>query len=416
MNLGKNKMLRNSRLSLTVGALLLMGVSVASAQKKPAAPAPHVSAPAAKAPASRGAGGASTSHGSTTTGPHGPTTAGSHGPTTAGTHGMTTTGTHGGMSTPGVHNTVPNGREAVMNHASASRVPGAHGPDPSHTSYEHHGGADMSRRPNGQPRDVHMANGMNVHHNLNGERRFEHERPDHSRVVAEHGGRGYVEHPYRYGGRDFGRRTYYHDGRVYDRYYGNYYYRGVYVNYYTPAYYYRPAFYGWAYNPWAVPVSYSWGFAANPWYGYYGYYFQPYPVYPSAAAWLTDYMISVSLAAAYANAQAQAVAAASGPPPGAAPLTQEVKDLISQEVQRQIALANAEAQTAQTAAPDPASSIIQRLLSDNIRHIFLVGHTLDVVNSSGGECAVSTGEGLGLEGLAATGEAPAAGQASLAHP
>ena len=81
-------------------------------------------------------------------------------------------------------------------------------------------GESIARRPDGRPRDVRLNGGMNVHHNLNGDRRFEREGPGHSRIVAEHGGRGYVEHSYRYHDREFGRRTYYHDGRVYDRYYG----------------------------------------------------------------------------------------------------------------------------------------------------------------------------------------------------
>ena len=129
---------------------------------------------------------------------------------------------------------------------------------------------------------------------------------------------------------------------------------------YTPAYYYRPAFYGWAYNPWVAPVPYAWGFAANPWYGYYGPYYAPYPVYPSASVWLTDYMISQTLAAAYqARLDAGAGAQAEAAPPVAndAPLTPAVKDLIAVEVQRQIALANAESQTvAQNGELDPASS------------------------------------------------------------
>ena len=41
----------------------------------------------------------------------------------------------------------------------------------------------------------------------------------------------------------------------------------------------------------------------NPWFGFYGGYFQPYPVYPSAAFWLTDYIISQDLQAAYAARQ-----------------------------------------------------------------------------------------------------------------
>jgi hypothetical protein len=238
---------------------------------------------------------------------------------------------------------------------------------------------------------------MNVHHSLAGHQRVEAERADHSRIVAERGGRGgYIEHPYRYGGREYAHRTYYYNGRAYDHYYGHYYYRGAYVNYYTPGYYYHPAFYGWAYNPWVAPVPYAWGWGGNPWYGYYGFYFTPYPVYPSASVWLTDYMISVSLAAAYQNAAAaQAQAAA---PPDAAPLTPEVKEMISAEVQRQIALENSEAQNAQTAATDPASSSVQRMLTDSVRHVFLVGRELDVVNSGGAECAVSQGDALQLVG------------------
>ncbi len=383
-----NRSLLTPRLVMALGMLLLGGSQFASAQKKSAPSAPaKVSAPAAKPAAHVAGGGGAGGAAHTATGTHGPTTSSVHGPATSSPHttNMTTSGHMGGTpGAAGAHNMGPGGR-----------------PEPSRITHEtgRHG-EEISRRPGGAPRDVHMAGGMNVHHNLNGSRRVEVERADHSRIVAEHGGRGYVQHPYMYRGHEYGRRTYYHDGRVYDRYYGRHYYHGVYVNYYTPAYYYRQAFYGWAYNPWVAPVPYAWGWAGNPWYGYYGYYFTPYPVYPSAAAWLTDYMISVSLAAAYANvAQAQAQALAAGaPPPDAAPLTPEVKQLISEEVQRQIALANAEAQTAQTGTPDPASSSIQRMLTDNLRHVFVVGHSLDVVNSAGAECAVSQGDALQLVG------------------
>ena len=72
--------------------------------------------------------------------------------------------------------------------------------------------------------------------------------------------------------------------------------------------------------------------------------------------------------------------------------------MISAEVQRQIALENQESQAAQTAVPDAASSSIQRMLTDNMKHVFLVGHELDVANSSGNECAVSQGDALQLVG------------------
>ena len=148
---------------------------------------------------------------------------------------------------------------------------------------------------------------MDVHHGLNGNRRVVVERRDHSRVVVDRRGHGYVQHPYPYHGREYAARSYYYNGHAYNRYYGNYYYHGVYVNPYYPAYYYAPAYYGWAYNPWVAPVPYAWGWGGNPWYGYYGAYFTPYPVYPSAAFWLTDYIIANSLQAAY-NAQAAALA------------------------------------------------------------------------------------------------------------
>ena len=60
------------------------------------------------------------------------------------------------------------------------------------------------------------------------------ERADHSRIVAERGGRGYVQHPYMYHGHEYGHRTYYEHGRAYDRFYARYPYHGVYVEMYSP--------------------------------------------------------------------------------------------------------------------------------------------------------------------------------------
>jgi hypothetical protein len=276
---------------------------------------------------------------------------------------------------------------------------GNHVAPTNHTVMHSANGGEVRMRPNGRPAEIH-ARGMEIHHGLNGGRRVEAVRADHSRVVAYRGGHGYVEHPFHYGGREFGHRTYYSHGRYYDHYYGHYYYHGVYVNYYTPGYYYRPAFYGWAYNPWVAPVPYAWGWGAAPWYGYYGGWFTPYPVYASASLWLTDYVISTSLAAAYqAQVEANAAAQAQGAAADAAAYTQDTKDLIAAEVQRQIALENAEAQnTGQQAAPDPSSSSIQRELTDGVQHVFVAGQSLDVVDSSGAECAVSEGDALQLSG------------------
>lgn len=241
---------------------------------------------------------------------------------------------------------------------------------------------------------------MDIHHGLNGNRRVAVERADHSRIVSERGGRGYVQsRPYMYRGHEYARRQYYAGGRAYNRYYNRYAYHGVYVYGYAPGFYFAPAFYGWAYNPWIAPVPYAWGFVATPWYGYYGAYFTPYPVYPSASVWLADYLISQSLAANYAAQQAAAAQQQQAMAPDAAPLTPQVKDMIADEVKRQLALENQEASTtAANSTPDPASSGIARMLGDNIQHVFVAGSDLDVIDASGTECAVSEGDALQLAG------------------
>src|SRR6266550_3673549 len=95
------------------------------------------------------------------------------------------------------------------------------------------------------------------------------------------GHRGYMERPYlNRGGRTYVQRTYYVGGRSY-------------------VYAYRTYYYGGAYNPWPAPAYYRWGYYNDPWYGNYNYYYQPYPAYPSASPWLTDYILSENLRAAY---------------------------------------------------------------------------------------------------------------------
>ncbi len=241
---------------------------------------------------------------------------------------------------------------------------------------------------------------MNVHNGLNGNREISVERPDHSRVVAERGRPGYVQRPYSFHGQNFARRTYFYNGHEYSNFYRGYSFRGVYLNVYAPGFYFRPAFYGWAYNPWAVPIAFAWGWGPNPWFGYYGYYFQPYPVYPSAAYWLTDYMVSQDLQTAYAAQQQGgevdgAPTAAGGQPE----LTPEVKQQIADEVRDQLALENQEAaQNTQQQDADPASSGIARMLSDGRAHTFVVGSALDVVDASQTECALSDGDALALKG------------------
>jgi len=252
-------------------------------------------------------------------------------------------------------------------------------------------------RGNGRPSDVHVASwgnggGMDIHHGFNGGRQVVVVRGDGSSVFAGRRGFGYVQRPFMFGGVPYAHRTFFFGGHVYDRFYAPFFFHGISVSVYAPIGFFHPAFYGWAFHPWAVPIPYTWGFISRPWYGYYGAYFAPYPVYPRPSLWLTDYLISQSLMAAY---QSRAVGAAPPPLPADVAMTPEVKDLIAAEVQRQIAIETAEAKAGRT---DPESSGIAHMLSDNVQHVFVAGKDLDVTDLNGSECALSEGDALQLTG------------------
>ncbi len=368
-----------------------------------AANKPAVAKPAAKPAVKPAAKPATATHGPTTggatTASHGPTT---HGPTTGGatTHGPTTGGTTTHTTTTGGaagHGNTPAGAGAGGHMATAPRTATGHvAPANAHTATTPNGSA--TRRANGRLSDVHdTKRGVDVHHGLNGSRRVSVERADHSRVMAERGRPGYVQRPYGFRGHDYGRRAYFYHGHAYNRYYRGYYYHGVYMDVYVPGFYYAPAFYGWAYNPWLAPVAFGWGWGAAPWYGFYGGYFAPYPVYATPAEWLTDYIVSNTLAAAF-TAQQEAHTEAMQPAVGGQPmLTPEVKAEIVAEVKAQIALENAEAQqNAAQQEPDPASSSINRMFLDGKPHVFVANAALDVVDANGNECAISDGDVLHL--------------------
>ena len=101
---------------------------------------------------------------------------------------------------------------------------------------------------------------------------------------------GYVQRTTVIGGHQVVTRTYV-GSRTYVSVYQTRFYGGMPYYAYVPGYYWGPGFYGWAYDPWYGPAYYSWGWYGDPWYASYGYYYEPYPVYPSAAFWLTDYLV-----------------------------------------------------------------------------------------------------------------------------
>ncbi|HEY2498534.1 MAG TPA: hypothetical protein VGK24_15845 [Candidatus Angelobacter sp.] len=266
----------------------------------------------------------------------------------------------------------------------------------------------------GQVREVrgHDSRGRDlaVHHDLHGGNRFETRGPGGRRVVGFGHGRGFTERRFvNRGGHVYVQRTYVYGGRRYAYAYRSYYYHGYAYYGYAPAFYYHPGFYGWAYNPWAAPVYYNWGWAGNPWYASYGYYYQPYPVYPSASLWLTDYLLAESLRAAY-DARAEANANAMQQDAnystndngggGQVALSPEVKQMIADEVKRQL---DAE----RNAAAQPAPAINQAAPAQNANNqpeetpaaldpnqrVFVVASNLDLVGDSG-ECSVTAGDVL----------------------
>jgi hypothetical protein len=87
---------------------------------------------------------------------------------------------------------------------------------------------------------------------------------------------------------------------------------------FVPAVRFPGIYYAWALAAWPRPVSYAWGWQAQPWYAVYGLQFTPYPAYTSPDLWMTDYIIAQNMQMAY---QSQTVVPGSVPAQAAAPAT-----------------------------------------------------------------------------------------------
>jgi hypothetical protein len=108
-------------------------------------------------------------------------------------------------------------------------------------------------------------------------------------------------------------------------------------------------------------------------------------------------MISINLAAAYQQ-QIEAGSAPPPPPDPGAALTPGVKQMVADEVQRQIARENAERGQIGNAGADPGPVGIARAFSDNTPHVFVAGSDLFVTDATGMECGLSQGDVLQLAG------------------
>jgi len=400
------------------------------------APAPHVSAPAQHAPPTNRP--PANTRPSTSMGNRPNTTMGNHPNTNMGNRpnnttmgGRTNTGTtgrpgsttmgrpgeSGNMNRPGatgnargpMGNANANSRMAIRPNTVNRPLPGR--------QVSLRGGGSAVIRPNGQIRTINR-NGMQINHGMNGSRTIV-STHNGARVVTTGLHSGYVQRAYvTRGSRTYVSRTVVVNHVTYTSVYRSYSYGGYCCYYgYHPAYYYAPVYYGWAYNPWPAPVYYGWGWGGSPWYGYYGGYFAPYPVYPSAAFWLTDYLISANLQAAYEARAAARAAAANGDNgegngggdqqqsqpsgndnsasnSGPVTLTPEVKEAIAEEVKAQLAAQQTEAQQASSGSQqNTATTTSQEVPAalDPARHTFIVVSDL-TVSSNGQECQLTAGD------------------------
>ncbi len=418
----------------------LIAPGISSAQKTKAPSAPHAPAAAPK-PAAKPA--AAPAHpGGTAPGakPGGTTTGGAKPGTTTGAKPGTTTGTKTGAPAGGAKpGATPASSRGTTGGAAGGSKPGVTAGKGGSKTVTTASGHTAHMDSHGRVTSIHTAKGATINRAPNGARRVSSSLPNHGRLVSEGRHGGYAEHPYYRGGHAYMRRTYWRGGHAYAYGYRGYYYHGGYYYGYVSPYYYNPGFYGWAYNPWAAPVAYSWGWGASPWYGYYGYYFNPYPVYASAALWMTDYLISQNLQAAYeaqaananaaaananaaaanANAAAANANAAAGPATGgidnanAAPaagsspaLTPEVKEAIAEEVKAQLA-AEKDAAAANASAPKTAAATNSTTASNDANatppeetpaaldpnhRTFIVNSVLTETAADGSECALSPGD------------------------
>ncbi len=401
--------------TLGIAAALLITVTSASAQAgKKSPPKPSAPKAAAKAPSAPG-------HAT----PQGVSHTGS-----AGASGHATPNAAGGHGTPNTAGATTHGPGGTTTTRAANGSAITKGPNGRVTSYKGANGSEAKFGSNGRVKEV-KANGMTIHHGPTGTRRVTVDRPDHSRLVSEGHGRGYIQKPYMYHGHAYVNRTYYRNGVAYRGYYRPYYYHGVYLQGYAYPYYYPAAYYGWAYNPWATPVAYGWGWGGAPWYGYYGGYFAPYPVYPAPSYWLTDYLIAASLTEAYQAGVAAGAAqqgrmnepnsrggahlvlaswSPNGMPGGAAPaLTPEVKKAIAEELERDIA---AEEAAAKSGGGDDAPSA-GLTLDDGKPHVFVVDNAVEVTDASGQSCNLTESDVLQLS-TPPSGDATAASMQVLA--
>ncbi len=255
-----------------------------------------------------------------------------------------------------------------------------------------HGGSAAYRANDGYLAELRTP-GMTITHGPGGSRIVA-VRPDRSVVVANRAGHGYVQRPFRYGGREFVARLYYTAAGGRASYYRPYVFQGQVLYAYVPTSYYPAAFYGWAYRPWPAPVRYAWPWRDSPWFAYYGFYFQPSPVYTTPSLWLTDYLLAATLSESYQEQPRPVATAIAGQTfADAKAIGPELKQSIATEIQREISGEYAESTAAGGNTLSEVASVAR--VTDGKPQFFVVSSPLAVETRSGGTpCTLSAGDVL----------------------
>lgn len=254
------------------------------------------------------------------------------------------------------------------------------------------GGSMVRTAADGSIMDVrNPRNGMVIQHGLDGSRRITVDQPDGSRVFAAARGVGYVQHPYLFHAQPFDHRTRYAQGHLSQQFYRPYEYAGKTLDVYAPQRFYSADFYRSVSTPYTTPLVPQWNYVATPtpWFGYYKSYFTPETSYSSPSLWLTDFVLATSLIEAY-----QAHPKTAPAPSADAPVvTPEVKEMVADEVNRQVKEESVEAhENTQNRDLAPGSGGVVQELQEKEPHVFVADADLDLVDPSGRRCMLSEGD------------------------
>jgi hypothetical protein len=216
-------------------------------------------------------------------------------------------------------------------------------------------------------------------------------RADGTRLVSESRNRGYIEHPIT-SKPGYVARTFVAGGRSYVQVYREASFQGFAYYSFVPAIRYSPLFYRWVSNPWPAPISFAWGWSGEPWYGYYGAYFTPAPAYSTYALWLTNYLLAQDLQLAYENLQQNGELTFPETADQTIALSPEIKQVISEEVEQQLAAEQAAA--GGDAPPDPVPTLSTGAVPpalDPTQRVFVVSTSLDLPNGDS-VCSLTPGD------------------------